>query len=76
MQELRCNPAPGAYPSRPTKTGDVNTVGFGPFELGQITTAVSDTTNTTWNLTMPGHLLHPGWVRRDVVYDECHLDRE
>lgn len=69
MQELRCNPAPGVYPSSPTKTGDVNMVGFGPFELGQITTAVSDTTNTTWNLTMPGHLLHPGWVRRDVIYD-------
>ncbi|WP_440534412.1 RHS repeat-associated core domain-containing protein [Variovorax sp. YR566] len=69
MRELRCNPAPGVYPSSPTKTGDVNMVGFGPFELGQITTAVSDTTNTTWNLTMPGHLLHPGWVRRDVVYD-------
>ena len=69
MRELLCNPAPGVYPRRPTQTGDVNTVGLGPFTLGPITTAVSPNSMTTWNLTMPGHMLHPGWVRRDVVVE-------
>jgi hypothetical protein len=69
MRELLCNPAPGVYPRRPTQTGDVNTVGLGPFTLGPITTAVSPNSMTTWNLTMPGHVLHPGWVRRDVVVE-------
>ena len=69
MRELRCNPAPGVSPSTQTQTGDINTVRLAGYPLGNIMTAVSSTTNTTWNLTMPGHLLHPGWVRRDVVYD-------
>lgn len=69
MRELRCNPAPGVTPASPTETGAVNTVRLVGMPLGDITTAVSSTSNTTWNLTMPGHLLHPGWVRRDVVYD-------
>lgn len=69
MRDLRCNPAPGVRPSMPTQTGDVNTVGIGGIELGPITTVVSSVTNTTWNLTMPGHILHPGWVRRDVIFD-------
>lgn len=69
MRELRCNPAPGVYPPGPTQTGDVNNVNLGPFTIGPITTVVSPNSNTTWNLTMPGHVLHPGWVRRDVVVE-------
>lgn len=69
MQDLRCNPAPDVYPSTATNTGDINVVGFGSIELGPITTVVTGTSNTTWNLTMPGHLLHSGWVRRDVVVE-------
>jgi RHS repeat-associated protein len=69
MRELRCNPAPGVTPGSPVDSGAVNTVTLAGLPLGDITTAVSSTTYTTWNLTMPGHLLHPGWVRRDVVYD-------
>ena len=69
MRELLCNPAPGVYPSKPTQTGDVNMVSLAGYELGPITTAVSPNSNTTWNLTMPGHLLHPGWVRRDVAVE-------
>jgi RHS repeat-associated protein len=69
MKDLRCNPAPGAYPNHPTNSGDVNDVHLGPVDLGPITTGVDPNNNTTYNLTMPGHILHPGWVRRDVVYD-------
>lgn len=69
MRELLCNPAPSVYPKRPTKTGDVNIVSLAGYDLGPIVTAVSSTSHTTWNLTMPGHLLHPGWVKRDVVFD-------
>jgi RHS repeat-associated protein len=67
MRELLCNPAPGVTPRQPTQTGDVNNVGIGPVNLGPIVTVVSPTTNTIWNLTMPGHMLAPGWVQRDVV---------
>ena len=69
LRDLRCNPAPGVYPKQPTVTGDVNTVSLAGLDLGPITTVVSPTTPTTWNLTMPGHVLHPGWVRRDVVVE-------
>ena len=44
-------------------------VSVGPINLGPIMTAVSSETNTTWNLTMPGHILHPGWVKREVVVE-------
>jgi hypothetical protein len=69
MKDLQCNPAPAVYPGKPTQTGDQNTVGIGGMTLGPITTVVSSDSNTTWNLTMPGHILHPGWVRRDVVVE-------
>ena len=69
MKDLRCNPAPGVYPDHLTNTGDVNNVGLGPLPIGPIITVVDPNNNTSWNLTMPGHLLHPGWVRRDVVFD-------
>lgn len=69
MRELLCNPAPGVTPSNPTQDGDVNMVRLAGIDLGNITTVVSQTGNTTWNVTRPGHTLHPGWVRRDVVFD-------
>jgi hypothetical protein len=69
MRELLCNPAPGVTPSNPTQDGDTNMVRLAGIDLGNITTVVSQTGNTTWNVTRPGHTLHPGWVRRDVVFD-------
>jgi RHS repeat-associated protein len=69
MRELLCNPAPGVMPRRPTATGDVNQVVIGGYGLGPVTTAVNPNGMTIWNLTMPGHLLHPGWVRRDVIVE-------
>jgi RHS repeat-associated protein len=69
MRELRCNPAPGANPKTPIDSGDSNIVNLGPMELGPITTIINPSINTTWNVTAPGHMLHPGWVRREVVFD-------
>jgi hypothetical protein len=60
-------PAPGVRPIFPTRKGDVNTVGIGGVELGPITTVVSSVTNTTWNLTIPGHILHPGNPKTPVT---------
>jgi hypothetical protein len=69
MKDLLCNPAPGVNPNTPTKSGDMNNVHLGPMTLGPIVTGVDPYNNTTFNLTMPGHILHPGWARRDVVFD-------
>lgn len=69
MTELTFNPAPGVKLTTPVQTGDVNTVGLGGYTLGPIMTVVSSETNTIWNLTMPGHELYPGWVKRDVIFD-------
>jgi len=69
MNELKYNPAPGVALSKPVQTGDVNSVLLAGGELGTIMTAVSNETPTIWNLTLPGHLLHPGWVERNVFFD-------
>jgi RHS repeat-associated protein len=69
MRELRCNPAPGVSPKDPINSGDVNTVNLGPMELGPIKTVIDPASNTSSNITMPGHMLHPGWVNRVVVFD-------
>ncbi|MEN9865029.1 MAG: hypothetical protein RL748_619, partial [Pseudomonadota bacterium] len=65
--ELRLNPAPSAMHKTPVSTGTISKVSLAGGELGKVMTAVSAETKTIWNLTLPGHALHPGWVRRDVV---------
>jgi hypothetical protein len=67
MGELLRNPAPSAMYSAQIKSGDISTVSIGGYTLGKIMTAVDPGTKTIWNLTLPGHILYPGWVRRDVV---------
>lgn len=69
MRELLYNPAPGVTRPNPTRDGDVNMVRLAGIDLGNISTVVSQTDNTTWNVTRPGHALHPGWVRREIMFD-------
>jgi hypothetical protein len=69
MHELLHNPAPGVELNTPVQSGDTNIVRLGPRVLGPIVTAVDPDNNAIWNLTMPGHDLHPGWVKRQVIVD-------
>ncbi len=69
MRDLRCNPGPGAHPDKPVNSGDINILGVGPVTIGPIMTAVDTDNNAVYNLTVPGHLLYPGWVKRQVVFD-------
>lgn len=69
FRELKYNPAPSVNLSKPVQTGDINMVGLAGFDLGPIMTAVNNDNNTIWNLTLPGHMLYPGWVERTVFFD-------
>lgn len=69
FRELKYNPAPSVNLSKPVQTGDVNMVGLAGIDLGPIMTAVNSDNNTIWNLTLPGHMLYPGWVERTVFFD-------
>lgn len=69
MKELMFNPAPGVVLNESLKSGDVNNVNLGPINIGPITTTVDSCKQSITNTTMPGHMLHPGWVQRDVIFD-------
>jgi hypothetical protein len=69
MRELLCNPAPGVNPGMPVQSGDINTVSIGGIDLGPIVTTVNSGDNSIVNATMPGHVLNPGKVKRQVVVE-------
>jgi hypothetical protein len=69
MTELTYNPAPGVNLSTPVQSGDINTVSLGPKTLGPIKTTVDSCNKSVTNTTMPGHMLYPGWVTRQVTFD-------
>lgn len=42
---------------------------FGIFDLGPVTFFVNQNALTVRNETLPGHDLHPGWVKRSLVFE-------
>jgi hypothetical protein len=68
-RELLSNPAPGVKLPDPTQDGDDNLVQIGGFGSGNIMTEVNQPSNTTWSLPGPAYTLHPGWVRREIVFE-------